>query len=174
MVNRRFVATAGAGVLAAALVVGVAVGAAADSKPLDRGGLMPATRGDEKPVFTGGVAAARLHGLAFADEQVSLSFTKYDSANICFVIEIPDNANFSGCDEIATITTGLAYVELGDGHSGVVDIIGIVPDDVTEISVAGQVVKPSNNVWHLRMDSSDPKLEIVVSGDGDASANLAR
>ena len=60
---------------------------------------------------------------------------------------------------------------LFNGHNGVTDIIGVVPDEVSAVEIVGQTIKVTNNVWHYRSQPGD-FLGFVVSADDGTTASL--
>mgnify|MGYP000927473126 CR=1 FL=1 len=86
------------------------------------------------------------------------------AGGVCFAIEIP-GAAASGCVERGLIATGLAYGAFQDGD-GPIELVGIVPDDVTVIELDGQTITPASNVWHYSSRSGRPLAITVRSADG--------
>jgi hypothetical protein len=69
------------------------------------------------------------------------------------------------------VSTGLAYGAFRDGD-GPVEIVGIVPDDVETVEIAGTVIRVTNNVWHYTGHASDDLTFKVVSTDGALTASV--
>lgn len=88
-----------------------------------------------------------------------------DPTGVCFDIEL-DNATASGCVGRSLLATGLAYGAFQDGD-GPIEIVGIVPDEVTEIEIDGTIVVPVGNIWHHTIESGSISPRIVArSADG--------
>ena len=88
-----------------------------------------------------------------------------DPPGVCFVIEL-DGATASGCVGRTLLATGVAYGAFRDGD-GPIELVGIVPDEVTEIEIDGTVVVPVGNIWHHTLDSGSLSPKIVArSADG--------
>ncbi|MFN6120999.1 MAG: hypothetical protein ACK5CE_15385 [Actinomycetes bacterium] len=119
-------------------------------------------------VFDGAVSASS----AFSDDAVSVQLRHIPTANgsadppgVCFVIEL-ESATATGCVGLTLIATGVAYGAFRDGD-GPIELVGIVPDEVTEIEIDGTIVVPVGNVWHHTIDSGSPSPKIVArSADG--------
>lgn len=63
------------------------------------------------------------------------------------------------------LATGLAYGAFQDGD-GPIELVGIVPDEVTATEIDGQIIMPRNNVSHHTATSSAPLTITVRSADG--------
>ncbi len=73
-----------------------------------------------------------------------------DPPGVCYVIKL-DSGTASGCVGRSLLATGLAYGAFRNAD-GPIEIVGIVPDEVTEIEIGGATVVPVNNVWHSTID----------------------
>lgn len=109
---------------------------------------------------------------AFSDGAVAVQLQPIPPTNggfvppgVCFVIEL-DSATASGCVGRTLLATGVAYGAFRDGD-GPIEIVGIVPDEVTEIEIDGTIVVPVGNVWRHTTDSGSTSPKIVArSADG--------
>ena len=90
-----------------------------------------------------------------------------DEPGVCFEIEIR-GASASGCVGHDLLATGLAYGAFQDGD-GPIELDGIVPDEVIAIEVNGQIVTPTNNVWHYTATTGATLTITVRSEDGRAA-----
>lgn len=94
-----------------------------------------------------------------------------DPPGVCYVIEL-DSGRASGCVGRSLLATGLAYGAFRDGD-GPIEIVGIVPDEVTEIQIDGTTVEPVNNVWHVTIEPGSISPRIVVrSADGRETSTV--
>ena len=96
--------------------------------------------------------------------------TTVDQPGVCFEIEL-SGATATGCVGRGLLATGLAYGAFQDGD-GPIELVGIVPDEVTAIEIDGEVITPTNNVWHYTATSSGPLTITVRSADGRAAATM--
>ena len=67
--------------------------------------------------------------------------------------------------------TGLAYAAFQDGN-GPIELIGIIPDDVATVDIAGVVIPVRTNVWHFTAAAGADLAFSVRSNDGTRSASL--
>ena len=127
------------------------------------------TTGLEPQVFTGTVSAASRQGPALSDAQVTVDLTTSATpGEICFSLKLHGNVS-NGCAGPELIRTGLTFGSYLD--HGVLDVIGIVPDDVSTVVVGGTQVAVKNNVWHYSGKDTDSGLTLrVASADGKAVA----
>ncbi len=133
-----------------------------------------ATASNQAEEFAGNVAAAaRTEGSSdFGDDRVSVTLSAADNdaastvdlPGVCFQIDLP-GATAGGCAGRYLLATGLAYGAFQDGD-GPIDIVGIVPDEVTAIEINGTTVNPINNIWHYTADPGDPLRITARSADG--------
>lgn len=91
--------------------------------------------------------------------------------DVCIEIEL-ESGTASGCASPRLLATGLAYGAFRDGD-GPIEIIGIVPDEVTEIDINGTTVTPISNVWHFTLDEGGATPRITVrSADGREASTV--
>jgi hypothetical protein len=81
---------------------------------------------------------------------------------------IAPGATAAGCVGHSLLATGLAYGAFQSGD-GPIEIVGIVPDEVTAIEIDGITVKPTNNVWHYTA-TEGVALKITVRSADDRTA----
>lgn len=93
-----------------------------------------------------------------------------EQPGVCFEIQIP-GATAKGCVGHSLLATGLAYGAFQDGD-GPIEIVGIVPDEVTAVEVDGQIIAPTNNVWHYTATPGAPLTITVRAADGRASTTM--
>jgi hypothetical protein len=93
-----------------------------------------------------------------------------DQPGVCFEIEI-SGATASGCVGGGLLATGLAYGAFQDG-AGPIELVGIVPDEVTVIEVDGEIITPTNNVWHYTATAGDPLTITVRAEDGRTATTM--
>lgn len=87
-----------------------------------------------------------------------------DTPGACFTIDLRE-ATADGCVGHSLLATGLAYGAFQDGD-GPIQIIGIVPDEITSVEIDGTTLTPTNNVWHHTTTSNVAPQIIVRSADG--------
>jgi hypothetical protein len=106
----------------------------------------------------------------FSDNEIAVTITSAESDDsvdmpgVCFRVDLP-GAAVDGCVGRGLLATGLAYGAFQDGD-GPIEIIGIVPDEITEVEINGTTLTPTNNVWHYTTTQSAPLQITVRSVDG--------
>lgn len=131
-----------------------------------------ATEWDQSEEFDVVVAAAAgaPSSVDFEDNTVAVTLAAADSKDgvdlpgVCFRIDLP-GAVADGCVGRGLLATGLAYGAFQDGD-GPIEIIGIVPDDVTEVRINETALTPTNNVWHYTATQGAPLHITARSPDG--------
>ena len=132
-----------------------------------------ATAWDQPEPFTVSISGTSLPdgGIAFDDGTVSVALTDVTDANeeidppgVCFTIGL-SGASADGCVGRSLLATGLAYAAFQDGN-GPIEIVGIVPDEVTSIQIEGTTLTPTNNVWHYTTTGSVNPRIAVQTADG--------
>lgn len=133
-----------------------------------------ATASNQSEEFIGNVTAATEPegSSGFSDDRVSVTLTSTDndtastvgSRSVCFQIDLP-GATADGCASRYLLATGLAYGAFQDGE-GTIDVVGIVPDEITAIDINGTTVNPVNNVWHYTALPLHPLQITARSADG--------
>lgn len=138
-----------------------------------------ATAWDQSELFDATVSAASTQDspLAYRDGAVAVALdaatgddvdATVDQQGVCFEIEL-SGATATGCVGRGLLASGLAYGAFQDGD-GPIELVGIVPDEVTVVEIDGKVITPTNNVWHYTATSSGPLTITVRSADGRAAA----
>lgn len=138
-----------------------------------------ATAAQQPEEFTPAVAAAATDGsVDFSDNTVAVTLTSAENSDaaadtvdlpgVCFHLDLAD-ASVDGCAGRYLLATGLAYGAFQDGN-GPIEIVGIVPDEVTEIDINGTTLNPTNNVWHYTVTPGAPLRITVRSADGRAAS----
>lgn len=129
------------------------------------------TPSDAKPIFGTDVAAKSSADRAYADSTVSVQLSAGETDLItCFDISFASFSS-SGCLDTNLLSTGLAYAAFQAGD-GPIELVGIVPDDVATVDIAGTVIPVSNNVWHFTAPAGADLSFTVRSADGGPSASL--
>ena len=157
--------------------------AVADAKDMAAMQAFPsATAWDQSELFDATVSAASAQdpSRTYRDGSVTVTLdtasdgavvdATVDQPGVCFEIEIP-GAIVKGCVGHDLLATGLAYGAFQDGD-GPIEIVGIVPDEVTAVEVDGQIITPRNNVWHYTATSGAPITITVRSADGRAATTM--
>jgi hypothetical protein len=135
-----------------------------------------ATRWDQPEMFNADVTAVEGPGVDFTDASVAVELTAaiadpsggVDMPGVCITIELP-GATAEGCVGRSLLATGLAYGAFQDGD-GSIEIVGIVPDEVTTIEIAGTTLTPTNNIWHYTATEATPTTITVRSADGSVAS----
>ncbi len=129
-----------------------------------------ATSSDQARPFSVEIAAAaeQRSTVTYGDNGVEVTLTReadgVDPQGVCYLINMP-GATADGCAGHDLLATGLAYGAFKDGD-GPIEIVGIVPDEVTAVEIDGTTVTPSNNVWRYTA-TTETALKITVrSADG--------
>jgi hypothetical protein len=137
--------------------------------------LPPATPVDVPFTFGATVSALANPTTAVDYEDSRVVVRVIDSGHSDTDLPIAVQIELPGAEVEATLgqqilQSGFAYAAYQD-RSGTIDIIGVVPDDVTSIKIAAQTVPVSNNVWHYTADADEP-LDFVVRSDDGTTASL--
>ena len=132
--------------------------------------LLPATNGHEPDVFSDKVSGLGLRPITVEDRGLVAAFRVADATgSICAEITIGDLRS-SPCFDPELVRTGLAFGAFR-GPDGVTHVLGVVPDEVTTIRIAGIDVIPLDNFWHyIARDGDD--LSFVVESSTGAVAKL--
>ena len=133
----------------------------------ERGGITPAI--DDPPEVFGDTVSAATETAGSAevheDQGAVVQVHRGVDSDVCLSIVTTDG-EISSCSSPANVRTGLAMIEIG-GHDGAELVVGIVPDEVSEVLVNGEPVAVKNNSWIYKPKSSDSALSIEVrSEDG--------
>lgn len=131
-----------------------------------------ATSSDQARPFSVEMTAAteQQSTFTFSDSSIAVTLTHAQKADgvdlpgVCFLIDLP-GATADGCTGHDLLATGLAYGAFKDGD-GPIEIVGIVPDEVTEIEIDGTTVTPDNNVWHYTATTGTALRITARSADG--------
>ena len=86
----------------------------------------------------------------------------------CFRISLAD-ASAEGCLDRFLLTTGLAY-DAFERADGPIEVVGIVPDDVASVEIAGRFIPVQHNVWYYTGKAGDDLSFTVRSADGSQTA----
>ena len=131
-----------------------------------------ATSSEQTRPFTVEMTAATEQSstVTFSDDVITVTLTRAEKADgvdlpgACYLINLP-GATADGCAGHDLLATGLAYGAFKDGD-GPIEIVGIVPDEVTEVDIGGITVTPTNNVWHYTATTGTALKITVRSVDG--------
>jgi hypothetical protein len=83
------------------------------------------------------------------------------------------HSTVDACVSGQLLASGLAY-GVFQSADGTIDVVGIVPDSVTVVQIAGVQITPHDNVWHLTTEHPAPTLDFAVSNaDGTIVAATA-
>ena len=107
----------------------------------------------------------------FEDDRVAVRVI--DAGEVDTNLPIAVHIQLPGAEVQATVgqqilQSGFAYAAYQD-RLGTIDVIGIVPDDVTSIDIAGRTVAVTNNVWHYAASPGEPLDFVARSDDGTAA-----
>jgi hypothetical protein len=126
--------------------------------------MLPATSGSETPQFSLTVSAAEAGGSDASRADFTIRLLALGSRT-CYEAFLPSGTRSTACFHAETVRTGFAYAAYQD-HGGPITIIGVVPDDVTSIEIAGTSITPANNVWTYVAATGDDLAFTVVGSDG--------
>lgn len=145
------------------------VGSASDELSDER--VLLATTGFEKSVFANQVAARDSGGTTVEVDGGSIKIlASKGDGSVCYVLEQPMSVE-EGCFNAEVIEAGVAFSAAQD-YDGPVRIVGIVPDEVSEVEIAGRSVRVFSNVWsHVLPADSDASFT-VRSDVTDASVEV--
>jgi hypothetical protein len=137
-----------------------------------------ATSSQQPEVFTVNLSATigSERSADFSDDSATVTLTAADGASdvdlpgVCYTFELP-GATAAGCVGHSLLATGLAYGAFQNGD-GPIEIVGIVPDEVTAIEIDDVTVKPTNNVWHYTATRGVALKITARSSDGRTSATV--
>lgn len=124
------------------------------------------TRHDQDEPFGTRVTGAA-SGAAANFETVSVTLST-NADRVCASITLP-GAIANACISGVLLSTGLAYGAFQNGD-GLIEVVGIVPDEVTSIEINGTAVTPTSNVWHYTATSGKPLTITVRSASGTAAS----
>jgi len=156
---------------------GSAVSATAnDTQQTAMRGFPSATAWDQPEVFSGSVSSTAtfdngtvhvtLRDAGSTGDPIPEAAT-VDQPGVCFTIDIGPDTQAEGCVGHGLLATGLAYGAFKNGD-GPIELIGIVPDDITEVDIDGTVITPTNNIWHHTSIASTPPTITVSSPNGES------
>jgi hypothetical protein len=96
-----------------------------------------------------------------------------DDANqsVCFTIVL-DTSTATGCFTRGDISSGLLYGAFQDAD-GAITVVGIVPDDVATVAIAGQTITPKSNIWRATVGPGTAFEILVQSADALHSASTS-
>ena len=133
--------------------------------------LLPATPGDTPQVFSEQISAVGPNPPGYTDPTISVTLSAGAiPIETCFHIDFHDYTS-TGCLDTNLLRTGLAFGAFRDAD-GPIEIVGIVPDDVATIQIAGTEITPSNNVWHYTGHTGDDLTFTVLSADRTLTASV--
>lgn len=124
------------------------------------------TRHDQDEPFGTRVTGAA-SGAAANFETVSVTLST-NADRVCASITLP-GAIANACISGVLLSTGLAYGAFQNGD-GPIEVVGLVPDEVTTIEINGTTVTPTSNVWHYTATSGKPLTITVRSASGTAAS----
>lgn len=138
---------------------------------VERAGLTVAvTPTEEEPTFSETISARSSSGPVYQDAAVTASLSPgKDDYTTCFAFDFQQFSS-SGCLDYILVRTGLAFGAFRDGD-GPIDLVGIVPDDVASVVVAGSVVEVRNNIWHITVPADTIVTLQISSADGSHIAS---
>ena len=135
--------------------------------------LLPTTPPDAPQIFgdqvSAAVPASPTSVLSDGSIHVLLS-TGSSPGETCFVLQ-SSYWSSEGCLGTTLLSTGLAYAAFVDGD-GPIEIVGIVPDDVATVGIAGKTMAVEGNVWHYTAQPGDDLTFTVFSADHSLSASV--
>jgi hypothetical protein len=138
----------------------------------DRLDMLPTPTGWDEPATFGTTVSAAANSatqIDYEDERVTVTIVAGDdNTPVKTTIRLP-GAVVEATAGPQIIQSGLAYAAYQD-RSGAIDIVGIVPDDVTEVEIAGTVVPVANNVWHYASTTNQPLDFVVRSAEGKSAS----
>jgi hypothetical protein len=138
----------------------------------DRLDVLPTPTGWDEPATFGTTVSAAANPAAqidYEDERVTVTIVEGDdNTPVKTTIRLP-GAVVEATAGPQILQSGLAYAAYQD-RSGAIDIVGIVPDDVTEVEIGGTVLPVANNVWHYASTTNQPLDFVVRSADGKSAS----
>ena len=138
-----------------------------DSPPLG----LRVTPSDAQPIFGADVGAGSFGSAAYTDDTASVQLSAGEtSRTTCFEITFSAFSS-TGCLDTTLLSTGLAYAAFQDG-TGPIELVGIVPDDVATVDIAGVIIPVRTNVWHFTAPAGTDLNFTVRSADQTRSASL--
>ena len=130
--------------------------------------------GFDEFTFDLGAAINAEGAVDFRDDNAAVTITTstivdgVDTPGVCFVIAV-SGATAHGCAGHDLIATGLAYGAFQDGD-GLIEIVGIVPDEVATITIGDTTLTPINNVWRHTMRAGNALTITAEFTDGHTNA----
>lgn len=133
--------------------------------------LLAATTGAEPIIFTGAVTAAANRSTVELGTGSSATLSeKSPTGDVCVALVIPGQQP-RVCFDRGTVLSGYAYSAY-TGPDGVTHLMGVVPDDVTIVSVNGESVEVGENLWYFTATDTESLSFVVSSADGQSVASL--
>jgi hypothetical protein len=136
--------------------------------------------GGERFTFDLSAAIGPENVIDFDDDTVAVTITTAavgdlvdapeDTPGVCFVIDL-SGAIAHGCAGHDLLASGLAYGAFQDGD-GPIEIVGIVPDEVTTVQIGDTTLTPTNNVWHHTAIGGPASKITATFSDGHTTATL--
>lgn len=130
--------------------------------------------GPDEFTFDLGAAIGPEDAVDFRNDTAAVTITTstvadgVDTPGVCYVIEVA-GATAHGCAGHDLLATGLAYGAFQDGD-GPIEIVGLVPDEVTTITIGDTTLTPSNNVWHHTALAGSALTITAAFSDGHTNA----
>lgn len=138
----------------------------------DRLDLLPTPTGWEEPATFGTAVSAASNPadqIDYQDERITVTITRGDdNTPVKTTIRLP-GAVVEATAGLQILQSGLAYAAYQD-RSGSIDVIGVVPDNVTEVEIAGTVLPVTNNVWHFTSTTGQSLDFAVRTADGKTAS----
>ena len=135
--------------------------------------LLPVTPPDALQIFGDQLSAAvpSSQAATFSDGSIQvLLSTGKSPGETCFILR-SSYWSSNGCLDTTLLSTGLAYAAFVDGD-GPIEIVGIVPDEVTTVEFAGKTITVKSNVWNYSAQPGDDLSFTVFSADRSLTASV--
>lgn len=117
-------------------------------------------------MFSGALSALAESDVADVSRGPYTIELRRDPNGFCYRIVLPSGVDSTGCFDEPTLRSGFAYGAYRD-HDWPLTIIGVVPDDVAGVEIAGESVGVVDNVWTYEATDGDDLAFTVVGQDGE-------
>ena len=110
--------------------------------------------------------------VALEDANVSISIWSDSLEGVCIAAKwFSERTTDTACSPLTDIASGGVFVSHLPRPDSTRLIVGIVPDGVASVEIAGQHIAPSSNVWYFIAASSVDSYS-VTSADGSVRASM--
>jgi hypothetical protein len=108
--------------------------------------ILAPTAGNETAVFE--------YEVTGTERTASVELSSVDATETCLSVSLTDG-RADVCFDSKTVSSGLSYGAFGE-PDGTFVVVGVVPDEVDTVELAGRPVELTDNVWSTRLPTDSP------------------